>query len=95
MRSEEALVLEYKGVSIYKAVMSKRGGIATYSAHWLAPNPSVDFESELAFDIRRVPPVPAPEHDAYESLFPGDDMKQRLAYAIDRHRLTQHGYMER
>lgn len=93
MRDQEGPVFEYKGVSVYKAVISKRGGAVAYSAHWLAPMPSVDFENEIAFDLRRVTPVPAAERAAYERRFPGDDTNQRLAYAIDRGYLTPHGYL--
>ena len=88
-REESNLVLGYKNVSVYRTIRDR----VSYSSYWFATKPSLSFESVQAFDSRRIPPASLEEQPRYEKLFPGDVIKQRIAYAIDLGLLTEHGYL--
>ena len=83
--AEDQRVLTHQGVSVYHAMKDLDLGGDSYmvTEYWYATRPWVDSELEEAFDIRDLPAIPEAELPKYRALYPDDEAKQTLAYAVD------------
>lgn len=72
-------------VSIYHT--TKDGEVL--SDYWLAVYPRVDWQSDIAFDVRELPGIPEQLEEKYGNLYPEEDIFQVLAYCIDADLIPQ------
>jgi hypothetical protein len=89
---QDYLVLEHEGLKVYRTYKDECcGSVQEWSEYHLATERMTDWENDIAFDWRELPEIPQPELAQYESLYPGSELKQRVAYAIDQGWITEHG----
>ena len=83
--AEDQFVLKRGGVSVYHAMKDLDMGPenTTQSDYWFATRPYTDWEAGEAFDIRDLPSIPEGNLAKYQTLYPADEDRQRLAYAVD------------
>lgn len=98
--SLEAIV-EYADMA--EDLILKRGDVEIYctwkdddtqSESWVATAFRAPYEGGGAFDVRELDDIPEEELPKYEAEFPGDEDKQRLAYAIDQGAIDADGLVD-
>lgn len=87
---EEAHVITYKGIKVYRAVRNPNTTESYLSEYWLTPYMPDDWEGDSAFDRRDLPKVPK-DSELRNDTNLTDDLQIRLAYAITEGWLTNEG----
>lgn len=78
------LFMEYCGLSIYRTEKDNDA----WADNWFSTQRGMNWNVTWAFDWQKLPDVPEFGPTNYDLLFPGDEIKQRIAYAIDKGYLT-------
>lgn len=87
---DELLFLEHGGLKIYATYLHGHEQDPMSDNFYSTVNDG-NPESDFAFDVDDLDPIPENAYAKYTDLYPNNDDKKRIAYAIDQEQITEEG----